>query len=199
MARKLRVWEVSFAKRPKNKEMFILKEDNMDKERLGRLVAQLAMQADVPEVVKEELKDLAGEPLQKDEVLDILGLKAESPYEGIPEELKKELEERDKRIFQLELETFRKELEPRVGEDAALLVELKKDGVEDGLLSKLTERIEALRKAVDELGGPKGDPRSDGPDVEKEIERVMKEKGLPRGDAIVELAKEKPELIEQWG
>jgi len=196
--RKMRVWEVSFAKRPKTGERFIItKEDVMEKEKLARLVAQLAMQADVPEVVKEELKDLAGEPLQKEEVLELLGLKEEEKYEGIPEQLKKELEERDAKILALQIDTLKKDLAPTLGDKVDLGVRLWQQG-DESLFKDVMDYIKTLKKTVDSLGSPKGeDEPPEGAVIEQELEKLMKE-GLSRGDALVELAKRRPELIENW-
>ena len=199
--RKARVWEISLAKRPKTGEKFIMvKEDEMD---VRKVIAYLAMQADVPEVVKEELKDWAPKEMTKDEIMEALGLDKDDGYVGLPEELRKELEARDAAIRRLELESLKKELEPVFGDKVELVEKLHKEGTPVEMIKEVGSYIKTLKDTIAELGKPKGQDggddtkRNDGV-VEKEVERIMKEKGVSRGRALVLLAKERPDLIEEW-
>lgn len=209
---KLRVYEVSLAKAPKNRRKFLLiKEEGM--ERLSKLVAFLAQRADVPEVVKEELKDFAAGELKEEDILGALeeaGIEIErkedeekEPLLKEMESLRKEVEELRKERQEMERQVLRKEVEELVGEEVAKdLVEFYGKLEREEILS-LARQFEGLRKAVDELGGRKGS-NEDKPagmsdeQVMEKVEALAKERGISKADALVELAKERPDLIKDW-
>jgi len=211
--RRLRVVEVSLAKYPKNRRKFlVVKEGNMEK--LAKVVAFLAAKADVPEVVKEELKDFYGE-LNEEELLEGLAeagieIKKAEGDEGM-EKIEKEYKERIEKIekeykeklMEMERQLLKKELEEIAGEDVAeeILPLVGKISKEEALA--IARKFQGLKKMAEDLGkragsnDDKGDKATDS-EVMERARKLAEERNIPLGDALIELAKEDPETIANW-
>lgn len=210
--RRLRVVEVSLAKYPKNRRKFLVVKEG-DMEKLAKVVAFLAAKADVPEVVKEELKDFYGE-LNEEELLEGLaeaGIEIKKAEDDGMEKIEKEYKERMEKIekeykeklMEMEKQLLKKELEEIAGEDVAeeILPLVGKISKEEALA--IARKFQGLKKMADDLGkragsnDDKGDNTTDSEVMEK-AKKLAEERNIPLGDALVELAKEEPDTIANW-
>ena len=212
---KARVYEVSLAAFPKNRESWILiKEEEMDK--LVTLIANLAQKADVPEVVKEELKEFCAD-ISTDEMADILkeaGVKLPVEEKIIKdEEIQKEFDELKKKyeaeaskakllqkeFEKLEKELFKKEISEKVSDSETVDMLVSMVGkVEKDEILKLADKMSGISKLVKDIHGVTGQNDEDANQIiESEIKKIMKEEGIEsRADALVILAERKPELVK---
>ena len=230
LIKKLRVHEVSLAFNPANGTEFILKKDQggSEMDKLTQLVAWLATKADVPEVVKEELKDFVPKSAPKDieKVLKEVGIevkpevvekvvekKAEKvkvdgkdvrvdkllkdfeTYRGQVEVLKKELQK-------MEHEVLRKEVEMRVDKETADEILEKYYGkLDKDEIIELADKFSGLAKLAKDMKGTSGEPPEDAlisKQIEERVEKIMKDRGVSRSDAIVILADENPDMVPHW-
>jgi len=227
--KKMRIYETSLAKNPANGFGFIIKKEqggmNMDK--FAQLMAVLAQKADVPEVVKEELKDFLPENMEEfnaEEILKEIGIEIEPkviekevPVDRVKvgdsevevDKLIKDFETMhgkvkvlEKEVERLEKENIKKELYGRVNKETAdELFEKYYGKLSKDELFELADKFAGFEKLAKDVRGVSGEP-NEGIQITKMIEdkisEIMKEQGVSRSEAIVILGESEPDLIKAW-
>jgi len=216
--KKALVFEVSLAAYPKNKENWILVKEDIEMDKFAVLMAKLAEHADVPAVVKEELKDFNGE-ISPDEVKSLLkDAGIEIPVEEKilkDEEAAKELkilkdklsaEENkakllEKELRKIEKELFKKEIESKISDKDTVQMLVDMVGkVKKEEIVKLADNIASYTQIAEKVhcdSSSNADSDNTSDIIEAELKKIMKEEGIEsRADALVILAERKPELIK---
>ena len=142
----------------------------------------------------EELKRKDGEPSKKND----------GP--SLPEDVVKQLNEYKEKIASLETANFVKDISGKVGEDVAMLLGKMYHSVDKEVLNKLIEKVEGMRKTIDDLGKAKGTSDTDGvvndvttdDIVEKKVQEIVAKDGCSSVEALNKLAIENPKLVANW-
>jgi len=222
--KKMKVKEVSLAFNPANEKDFIIKKDEggrvMDKRM--ELLAWMAEKLDTPEVVKEELKDFA--PKEDLTVQDVIKVFKELGIEVKPEVIVKEtvrvdgdevpvddllkefetykgkVEVLEKEIEKMERTVLEKEVVSLAGEETGKeLVEKYYGKLEKDEIVGLAKKFAGLAKLVKDVKGRTEEPEDNiSQMIEQKLSEIMKERNVPRHEAIVILGESEPELIKKW-
>ena len=147
--------------------------------------------------LKAKIKDLEAKVVKPKEKDDKFNL---------PENVVKQLNDYKEKIASLETTNFVKDASGKVGEDVAMLLGKVYHSVDKEVLDKLIEKVEGMKKTINDLGEGKGSGGGGGNDdvvttddeVEKKIQEIKAKDGCSSVEALSKLANREPKLIANW-
>ena len=129
-------------------------------------------------------------------------------YEEKLKENEKKIRQYEARTMALETVNFVYEIKSRVGDELAGTLGEIRTAIPKEAMDGIVEKIEGMRKMINELGKPKGTKEEgsfapmSSEEIDKQVREGMKkiqdELGCSASEAAIEFAKKNPSLVAQW-